>query len=182
MNHIRKYRQAYLTAIISLSLSLLCFYAVQIKLEQKKIRSEVKLKILQGIDRSELVYIPSTIENELKFEWEHDSEFRFNGRMYDVVEIEDEKGKKGYWCWLDDKESAQEEKLDRLISLMLGENPLHSDKQNSINRFVKSLHYQTIDNQLQLSVSEINRKNNNHNFIFITKLKSPPPFPPPEFC
>ena len=75
-----------------------------LKIEQHQIRKEVKQKIKKGIKKDELTLITVTSQNINEIEWEHDDEFRYKGKMYDVVYKETHQNTVIYYTLPDKKE------------------------------------------------------------------------------
>ncbi len=83
--------------------------------EKAAVKQQVKQKILGGIDKEELVWLTfKTTEATEVLHWEHDREFEYQGRMYDVVETKAQGDFISYLCWPDHEETQ----LNRLIDEM----------------------------------------------------------------
>jgi len=111
---------------------------MHLHLEKKMIRKEIKHRMIDGIDKSELIKLAFT-EKELRSEvkWEHNKEFEYRGEMYDIVDVTFENDKIVYWCWWDHKETALNQKLNQLLNQFLGTS--HGDKEDkdTVSQFVK---------------------------------------------
>lgn len=97
-----------LTGIFLLAIMLVPFTGTYFWLQYQKkiIRKEVKTKIINKIDRKELVmFIFTKEETETKLRWEHSKEFEYLGQMYDIVESNTNGDTITYWCWHDHKET-----------------------------------------------------------------------------
>ena len=113
-----------------------------LKNQQKKVRREVKWKLIEGIDRSELVLFKFTEEDkETKLNWKHSKEFEYKGEMYDIAETEFHGDTTYYWCWWDYEETALNKQLDKLFAYALGNTPSHKQNQEKIIQIYKSLYF-----------------------------------------
>lgn len=108
--------------------------------QKLKIRKEVKRQIIAGIDKEELVLLSFTEkESETLLRWKHSKEFEYNGKMYDIVEAENNGDTTDYWCWLDDHETKLYKQLDELLASVLGKDKKNKDRKSKLARFFKSL-------------------------------------------
>jgi hypothetical protein len=107
---------------------------------RREVRKEVKHQIIAGLDRSELVLLTFTPEQQTKLKWEHSQEFEFDGEMYDVVEMEVIDGITQYWCWPDNEESALNRQLNELLLAALDQDPQHRDGQRQLSHFLQLLY------------------------------------------
>jgi len=111
-----------------------------LKKQKKEVKHEVKWKIIQGLDKSELVLIQlNKTEIEDKLEWEHSKEFEFEGEMYDVVEFEETTDSIKYWCWWDHKETKLNKNLADVVNSLLGNHPERQEKERQLISFYQSL-------------------------------------------
>lgn len=101
------------------------------------LKREIKHRIIEGIDRSELVELSFTPEEEKQLRWEHSKEFEYKGEMYDVVESKSENGKTTYWCWWDNEETSLNKQLNKLLARAL--NDQEPSNTNSSAQFWLSL-------------------------------------------
>lgn len=116
--------------------------SLYLKHEKKMIKREIKHKIIEGIDRSELVKLSFSPNEENQLRWEHSKEFEFKGEMYDVVEKETIDGKTVYWCWWDNEETKLNKQLNQLLAKKLGQQ-CPDNNQQVISNFLKSLFFPT---------------------------------------
>ncbi len=142
MQRIRSYKRVLIYGIFFLVISLLVGYFFHLKIEKSAIRTTVKAVIFSGLDRSELVFISDEKIHDPTFKWKDEAEFSLNGVMYDVVEHVTD-GEQGYWCWRDTKETAVEQKIDRLYTFLIENNPKNSDRQFSYQTLLNSLYFNT---------------------------------------
>lgn len=94
--------------------------------QKSQIRREIKHKIIDGLDPSELARI-SLHKNDLsQLRWEHSKEFEFEGEMYDVVSTIETKDSITYWCWWDYEETTLNQALKHQLAQALNTNPLRN--------------------------------------------------------
>lgn len=106
--------------------------SLYLKHEKKMLKREIKHKIIEGIDRSELVELTFTLtEAAEKLRWEHSKEFEYNGEMYDVVEMEEKAATITYWCWWDHKETSLNKQLNGLLAKALNKQDPKAPSKNA---------------------------------------------------
>lgn len=134
-----------LTAIVLFACLLFPFVGSYflLKHEQKMVKRAVKHKIIEGIDRSELVYMKfSLADSKNKLDWKHSKEFKYKGEMYDIVEKEIQGDSIAYWLWWDHEETALYQKLNLLLA-GINDYDANNQKDNSkknIWNFAKKLY------------------------------------------
>jgi hypothetical protein len=126
---------------------LLVLMAVQIagpmfafSLLQNQIRREVRQRIKAGVSESDLVHlaIPKSLEktpNE-RFQRIHSKEFRFDGRMYDIVRQEARGDTTYYACIYDHAETDLFAGLHRMMRDEMQNNPDRRQQQQDIRRMI----------------------------------------------
>lgn len=173
-----------LTAIFlcfSLTLPFLGTYTC-LKMEKRKVKRAIKARMIEGMNKSELVLLKFTEEdaaNEL--EWEHAHEFEYNGQMYDVVEKQQQGDTTYYYCWWDHAETRLNKQLSELVANAMGQNPLNKDKQERLNNFLKSLYYSEKSGKNLPAQTSREISSNNIDSTYSTIFFSPPA-PPPEIA
>tara|TARA_R110002012_G_scaffold153906_1_gene314103 strand:+ start:42186 stop:42668 length:483 start_codon:yes stop_codon:yes gene_type:complete len=147
--------------------------------QKYQIKREVKWKIIDGLDRSELVLIQlSKSEAKEKLEWEHSKEFEYLGEMYDVVEFAETADSVKYWCWWDHEETSLNQNLAEVVNTLLGNHSDKKEKEGKLITFYQSLFSEKV---FQWSALHFNRMSNSsiaYEFIFedyINSIPSPPP-------
>lgn len=109
--------------------------------QKASVRKELKHRIIDGVDRDELVLLKFTIaESRTKLRWKHTKEFEFAGQMYDIVEKQISGDTIYYWCWWDHEETRLNRQLDDLVAKVLGNNPQRKDRQDKTIEFLKKLY------------------------------------------
>lgn len=112
--------------ILFLSVLFLDFGGVLVlfKFEQGRIRKEIKRQIKRGVRDEDLFSIEVNAQNEHEFVWIKNHEFRYQGRLYDVVKTEPCNQGKIYWCINDIQEQQLFSHLDEWVKK-------RSDKDNA---------------------------------------------------
>ena len=114
-----------------------------LQIEKRKVKKEIKWRIIDGMDKSELALLKFTKEkSESKLRWEHSREFEYDGQMYDVVESRSTGDTTYYYCWWDNEETILNLQLSELVAKAMGKNPLNKEKQERLSNFLKNLYCQ----------------------------------------
>ena len=167
-------------SIVILSAFCLPFCATYLGLQIQKwrVKHEVKAKLIQEIDQSELAHFTfskSQIETELH--WEHDREFEYNGEMYDVIDTHEKGDSVEVVCWHDKAETELNQRLQTLITKALHNSPEHRTRESLYYQFLKSLAIESLP-QLHLSLSESEREFFSHathyGFMLLDEEIKPP--------
>ena len=148
--------------------------------EKRQVRKEIKKRLIAGIDRSELALIKlSRHEAETALRWEHEREFEYAGRMYDVVETRMRNDTFLYWCWPDDAETLLNKKLDRLLTGALEHDPQRREAERQVVQFFKSLFFVEIClPSVIFYPGYVARPSTG--FFFLSCFNNTPQAPPPE--
>lgn len=110
-NSIKKSGLLFLGNISSFFLIIILFfnifgYQVYFTMLQNSVRKEIKSRIREGINESELTIIVISDNNRNELTWIKPlKEFSFHGNLYDVIRVSDKEGKIIYSCIKDTKES-----------------------------------------------------------------------------
>ena len=119
---------------------------VWMKVEQRSIRRAVKWKIAHHLDAEELVVLSfhkDEVAHQLR--WEHDKEFEFLGRMYDVVRTHQSHDSISYECWPDDDETQLNLNLQTTVSKLLNASPEKQDREAQVMQFIRNLYFNSIN-------------------------------------
>ena len=108
--------------------------------QKRMVRKEIKHRIIEGINREELVLLSFTHETASNLRWEHAREFEFGGEMYDVVETVMAGDTIYYWCWPDKEESSLNRVLAALTQKAMNGLPQRQEQQQQLLSFFKSLY------------------------------------------
>lgn len=150
-----------------------------LSIEKKQVQKNVKRKIMNGIDKDELIYMTfSREELSTKLNWKHSKEFELNGEMYDIVERKETQDSAFYWVWWDKEETELNRRVKRLAAEIFGQNPDHQEKNQVVQQFYKSLFF---ENQWGLDDKQFENSSKNK-FYYLKKrtqmhkeVLSPPP-------
>jgi hypothetical protein len=93
------------------------------RFQQQLVRKEIKRKIKAGVPDQELFFIRINQQNQQELEWIHAREFRYKGRMYDVIRKKVlDPNTIEYACINDIQESRLFAHLDQEVSRNLSNN------------------------------------------------------------
>ena len=93
------------------------------RFQQHLVRKEIKRKIKAGVPDQELFFFRINQQNQQAFEWIHAREFRYKGRLYDVVRKKTlDQHTIEYACINDIQESRLFAQLDEEVSRNLSNN------------------------------------------------------------
>lgn len=143
-------------------------------------KHEVKWKMIEGINKEELVLLKFTTEeaqNALK--WKHSREFEYQKEMYDIVETKVIGDTTYYWCWWDHEETQLNKQLSLLVAKALNSNPEKKEKEDWLSSYFKSFYLQKAFSWK----AEEKAKSLESNSIYLLMKYSihyPPPVQPPE--
>jgi hypothetical protein len=111
---------------------------------QNQIRRDVRKRIKAGVSESDLVHlaIPKSLEQSpnTRFQRIHSREFRFDGRMYDIVRQEVRGDTTYYACIYDHAETALFADLHLMMQDEMQSNPERRQQQREIRRMIDA-HY-----------------------------------------
>ena len=152
------------------------------KVQQLRIREVIKQRIKAGVPAAELVLleIPKSFEEgpHSAFQRIHEGEFRFYGKMYDIVRKVERGGTTLYYCIADEKETQLFANLDELVKQEWGQSPARQKQNEELLRLLDSLFFSYTENfyfiastrEAELTTPTVMLKT----WIFT------PPTPPPE--
>lgn len=148
---------------------------------KKLVKREVKWKIINGIDKSELVLLRFTkAESKTLLRWKHSKEFEYKQQMYDIVEAKVVGDTTFYWCWWDFEETALNKQLADLLQNALNNNPQKREKEERFFTFLKSLYNVEKFNLLQYPPFTEEKQNSKY-LVTIQSFRDKPKTPPPQF-
>ena len=144
------------------------------------VKKEVQRQIDDGMDKSMLVVLQfSKEETKTKLRWEHASEFEYNNKMYDIVEIKTVGDTVYYRCWYDHEETILNRQLEKLADQVLGNDPalriglalLESSAESSYCLFAFDY---------DVSVPELLKRQSGLFSCLSSQITLQPPTPPPQ--
>ncbi len=144
---------------------------------KQKIRKEVKQKILNKIEKEDLILLTFTKDEAENLDWKHSREFEFDGQMYDIIKQEIQGENILYWCWNDNEETKINKQIDSLLAFVLGENQQNKENQKRLNNYFNSLFFSEIPSYNLITLQSDYRYNSfstDYKFLLDTS-NSPPP-------
>lgn len=116
----------------------LCFLA-----KKNAIRKTIRENLIHNLTDSDLVVLTFTKANAQKeLHWEHQDEFEYRGKMYDVVRYKEEGNLIHYWCWPDEPESNLNQKLISVTAKLLNQAPEPKHQGEKLVVFFKALFFE----------------------------------------
>ncbi|MEX0813923.1 MAG: hypothetical protein WD048_17015 [Chitinophagales bacterium] len=171
--------------LLSISL-LICLIApvggtyLWLQYQKKMVKKSVKWKMIDGIDKSELVYFKfSKADSANVLNWKHSREFEYNGQMYDIVERENRGDSLFYWCWWDHEETKLNKALTQLIQKEYDDNPQRNEKRERLMDIYKQFRVNSFEFAFNNLFSEILSSEGIYSFSIKT-FYSQPISPPPQ--
>jgi hypothetical protein len=153
---------------------------LHLKLEKAALRSEIKHWLMEQTSREDLVaFTVDAAKAADVFDWEHESEFRYKGEMYDVVETEIIGNQIRYWCWHDAEESELEQRLNQLVAGIWSGDPERTDDDRLVQQFLKKLFAPDRGTTDRVRIPRFCAENIELKLI-IEKRFTAPPTPPPN--
>ncbi len=154
-------------------------YFFVFKILQHEIRWEIKQQIKARVPEAELVLFKICEgKPHPAFQRVEEHEFRYGGKMYDIVRQEAHGDTTWYYCLADEKETLLFANLDKLVKQDMAGNPQHRKQVDELLRILSVLYC----GQKTESFSIFPYEQKAATFFFF-KLKTwdfPPSTPPPE--
>ncbi len=152
------------------------------RIQQHKIRQEIEQQIKAGVSEAELVLlkIPKTLEEKphSTFQRIHKREFRYDGKMYDIVRQESHGDTTWYYCLPDEKETQLFANLDELVKQDMAGDPQHRKQIDELLRLLGALYCSHKTDGFFIFSNE--QKAATFFFFNLTTWDFPPSTPPPE--
>ena len=126
-----------------------------LRITKKQIRREVKHKIIEGINKDELVQLRFSNADKALLKWKHSKEFEYNGSMYDIVDSTILSDTTTYWCWWDNEETKLNKQLDESLSLIFGKDPRTKRTQDHLSHFLKTLYHNGASTHISAYAEEL---------------------------
>jgi hypothetical protein len=152
------------------------------RIEKTRVNKAVKRHIIAGVSKDELVEFKFLLsDTSTKLRWEHDREFEFEGKMYDIVERNNINDSVTYWCWCDNVETQLNKQYKTLVAKALGNNPQKTNSKKQLIEYLKTLYFTgAYKNQNTIYISVTDTFLDNYKLYDDSWIKSPPG-PPPKF-
>lgn len=157
-------------------------YLLVFRIQQLRIKKEMKAKIKNGIadDQLVLLKILKTAKDDFprSWKWIDEHEFRYEGDMYDIVRKQEKGDTVWYYCIPDEKESRLFANLDELINDSMSKAPERKKQNERLQRLFSHYYLQKYpDLSLLSQETEIEFSD------YLFRLNSwicAPPLPPPK--
>ena len=155
-------------------------YYLYFKVQQHQVRYEIKQQIKAGVPESELVLLKiplSTQENRNEFRSIHSREFRYLGKMYDIIRQEQHGGTTWFYCLCDEKETRLFTRLDEQVKKEMKNLPGNEKQRERLLQWQNSLFF--AENNALSRTDPYCTDLSTPYFFHSKDWKQPPDTPPP---
>ena len=152
------------------------FLALRLQWEKKDVTS----KISKGILEEQVLWKFTDDEAAKELSWEHSSEFKYKGEMYDIICQERIGDTTWYWCHWDRKETKIRKDMQDVLSYALGHSPQQKKNNERIGDFFKTLFLHHSPRLRTQEIKGIYAMHPERNALHVLTYAPSPPFPPPE--
>lgn len=154
-------------------------FIVVLEIQKHGIRQEIKQQIKAGVPEAELVLWKFCEgKSEPAFQRIDEHEFRYGGKMYDIVRQESHGDTTWYYCLADEKETQLFAQLEELVKRGMRQNP---EQQQRLERLLSLFGLLFFGPGEDAVGSDTNTEMAVSNYCFELKTwTTPPPTPPPE--
>lgn len=142
------------------------------------IKETVEERLRAGLPEEELVVLAFAKSEASQLEWEHDSEFEYQGQMYDLASTEIRHDSLFYTCYPDYAETVLGQRLHRCLADWLRHNPTQQEQGERLHCFFRSLYCHALPNYDSSALT-----NTKPTFSYLplhSRGLQPPPLPPPD--
>jgi hypothetical protein len=152
---------------------------IVLKKQQRQIKREVKWKLIESLDKSELVMLKfSKDETKNSLSWKHAKEFEYHGNYFDIADFLEINDSIYYWCWWDKEETILSNKLRSLLTMTFQQDWGQKNKLKFVQSVLKSMYFESNLNSPNISFTV--KKQNSFNLLvsinlFEKNLDAPPP-------
>ena len=166
-------------ALLFLMLLQAAGYIVVFEIQKHGIRREIKQQIKAGVPEAELVLLKFCEgKSEPAFQRVDEHEFRYGGKMYDIVRQENHGDTTWYYCLADEKETQLFAHLEELVKRGMRQNPEQQQRLERLLSIFGLLFFSPGDGAIWGETIEEMAVSNDC-FELKTWITSPPT-PPPE--
>lgn len=147
-------------------------------LRKAQLREKVKVKIARTHPDQLTVLTFSKARLNQMVRWEHDAEFKWNGRYYDVVDRIDLGDSIQFHCWLDHEESALERLLDQHLNRCFNMDLPLNDSRKALGQLLDIHYFLNHGLNLPKGIPFIPEKNGSYRYALKTtggEVSVPPP-------
>lgn len=156
-------------------------YLIVFKVQQTLIRHEIKQQIKAGIPESEqvlLIISHATQQNREVFQRIHSREFRYHGKMYDVIKREEKNGTTWFYCIGDEQETRLFARLDEQVRKEM-QTPASEKQREKLQQWVNPLFFN--ENPKNSLTTDPSCLMHTPHYSFSVKMwQSPPETQPPR--
>ena len=110
-------------------------------IEKNIIRKQIKLQLIEGIYKEELISLKFCSKNNSELNWKDSKEFEYKGEMFDIIETEIKNDSIIYKCFPDKQETEINIKINNLLNFLIGNNKQPNEKHNKLLDFIKKLYF-----------------------------------------
>jgi hypothetical protein len=167
--------------MLLLSVFLLPYMSSQtwLLLRRIAVKHRMQREVLLATEREGLVHLSFTRKAaKQQLRWEHNREFEYGGKMFDVVETEVSDGMVHYWCIADEEETSLNGLLEELLAFATATDQAHHPGGNASIDFYAALFLQVIDEArfvAEASEPEYGFEQTTGFFRFLQSPDTPPP-------
>ncbi|MFO7723062.1 MAG: hypothetical protein R6V49_07560 [Bacteroidales bacterium] len=169
-------------AVILLLLTLIApFYGTWswLEVQKKKVKRTIKWRIIEGIDKEELVLLSfSHPEAKSSLRWIHSREFEYQGEMYDIVEVIEDADSIHYRCWWDYEETTLNRELRKIVASVFGNSDQTKEKMQRLNLFCSTLFCEELPSFHLTAFMQKNKLLSHHHQAYrppAMEVQKPPP-------
>jgi len=151
------------------------------KIRQTGIRHSIEKVVDEGVAEHEIkvLKIPYSVEKHGDFERTEENEFKYMGKMYDVVRFEKHENSTWYWCIWDEDETALENKMKVAERRAAGAFAYNENTEEMISFFLNSLYIHNSEYVFYYSVKYLIATRPSQRYIRLNRSLTPPT-PPPQ--
>ena len=153
---------------------------IWLQYQKQIVRSEVEQKLFE--ENAEHLTLLRITKSEIStsLNWNNDHEFEFDGKMYDVVNAEEDGDKIIFHCWDDNKETELNQQLNELLTFEHNGDSEHNKSLNNLSQFMKTLFFYNTNGDIAFEFLDRNLPIDS-NLDYYQSINFSPPVPPPEF-
>ncbi|RMG75309.1 MAG: hypothetical protein D6722_01345, partial [Bacteroidetes bacterium] len=107
--------------------------------ERYQWQRQLRRQLLTHLDARELVVFALDAPDQTQLRWEHEGEFRYRGRWYDVVHRRQAGDSLYLWVWPDVTDTALDQQARRLTAWLWGQDiPRQQDQQRWLSTWLQA--------------------------------------------
>lgn len=98
------------------------------------------MKFVEGVSTQELIHLRISKHEEKEISWKHSREFRFRGKMYDILSVEHRDDCIIYTVWEDTRENKLYIRFHQFLNSFAGGQPLEKGNATLFQLLIKSFY------------------------------------------